>query len=48
MDQKTGVRSLYDEFFLSYGAEIRLFRLEWLSNSTYRPTYAPSCFLEPS
>jgi hypothetical protein len=42
MDQKTGIRSLYDEFFQGYGAEISLFCLELLSNSTYKPTYALS------
>jgi hypothetical protein len=39
MEQKTGVRSLYAEFFRGYGAEIRLFRPDFRSNWTYKPTY---------
>src|SRR5208337_3809002 len=42
MEQKTGIGSLYDEFLRGYGAEISLFVLEFLSNSTYKPTYPPS------
>jgi hypothetical protein len=42
MDQKTGIRSLYDEFFRAYGAEIRLFCPEFRPNSTYKPAYRPS------
>ena len=33
MEQKTGIRSLYDEFYRGYGVEIRLFCLKFLSNS---------------
>ena len=40
MDQKTGIRSLYDEFFRGYGAEIRLFCPDFRPNSTYKPTSA--------
>ena len=36
MDQETGIRSLYDEFFQGYGAEIRLFRTDFRPNSTYK------------
>src|SRR5208337_5130432 len=42
MEQKTGIGSLYDEFLRGYRAEISLFVLEFLSNSTYKPTYPPS------
>ena len=38
MEQKTGIRSLYDEFFRSYGAEISPFGPESRSNWTYKPT----------
>ncbi len=38
MDQKTGIGSLYDEFFRGYGAEIRLFCPESRPNSTYKLT----------
>jgi hypothetical protein len=38
MDQETGIRSLYDEFFQGYGDEIRLFCPEFRPNSTYKPT----------
>ena len=38
MEQKTGIGSFYDEFLRGYGAEISLFVLEFLSNSTYKPT----------
>jgi len=39
---RKSVGSLYDEFLRGYGAEISLFVLEFLSNSTYKPTYPPS------
>jgi len=35
MEQKSGLRSLYDEFFRDYGADFSLICLELLSNSTY-------------
>jgi hypothetical protein len=38
MEQKTGIRSLYDECFQVYEAEIRLYCPEFRSNSTYKPT----------
>ncbi len=38
MEQKTGIRSLYDEFFRVYGAELRLFCPDFCPNSTYKPT----------
>jgi hypothetical protein len=38
MDQKTGIRSLYAEFFPGYGAEIRLSRPDFRPNSTYKRT----------
>ena len=37
MDQETGIRSLYAEFFRGYGAEIRLFCPDFRPNSTYKP-----------
>src|SRR5262249_11685742 len=39
MEQKTGVSSLYAEFFQGYGAEIGLFCPEFCPNSTHKPTY---------
>jgi hypothetical protein len=42
MDQKTGIGSLYDEFFWAYGAEIRPFCPEFRPNSTYKWTYTPT------
>jgi hypothetical protein len=42
MEQETGVRSLCDEFFRGYGAEIGLFCPDFRPNSTYKPTYTPS------
>ena len=39
MDQKTGIGSLYDEFFRGYGAEIRLFCPDFRPNSTYKPIF---------
>ena len=39
MEQKTGIRSLYDEFFRGYGAEMRLICPDVRPNSTYKPTY---------
>jgi len=42
MDQETGIRSLYDEFFRGYGAEIRLFCSASRPNSTYKQSYALS------
>jgi hypothetical protein len=42
MEQQTGIRSLYDEFFRGYGAEIRLSSPEFRPNSTYKRTYSPS------
>ena len=39
MEQKTGIRSLYDEFFQGYKAEIRLFCPASRPNSTYKPAY---------
>jgi hypothetical protein len=38
MEQETGIRSLYDEFFRDYGAEISLFFPASRSNSTYKPS----------
>ena len=38
MEQKTGVRSLYAEFFRGYGAEIRPFSFEFRPNWTYKWT----------
>ena len=38
MEQKTGVSSLYAEFFPDYGADIRLFYPAFRPNSTYKPT----------
>ncbi len=51
MEQKTGIRSLYDEFFRGYGAEIRPFAPNFCSNSTYKRDSAPtfrarSCFTD--
>jgi len=40
MEQKTGIESLYDEFFRGYGAEIRLSRPNFRPNSTYKRAYA--------
>jgi hypothetical protein len=42
MEQKTGVRSLYDEFFRGYGAGIGPSCLGYRPNSTYNPTSTPS------
>ena len=42
MDQKTGIRSLYDEFFRGYGAEIRLFCPDFRPNSTYKQSSTTS------
>ena len=42
MEQKTGIRSLYDEFFRGYGAEIRLVCPDFRPNSTYKRTSTPS------
>jgi hypothetical protein len=36
MEQKSGIRSLYDEFFRGYGAEIGLPCPEFRQNSTYK------------
>jgi hypothetical protein len=36
MEQKTGIRSLYDEFFRGYGAGIGLFCPEFGPNSAYK------------
>ena len=38
MGQKTGMRSLYYEFFRGYGAEIQLFWPDFSLNSAYKPT----------
>ena len=38
MEQETGIKSLYDEFFWGYGAEIRLFCPEFRPNLTYKRT----------
>jgi hypothetical protein len=38
MEQKTGIKSLYDEFFRGYGAEIRLLCPDFRPNSRYKPT----------
>ena len=38
MEQKTGIRSLYDELFQGYGAEIRLFCPDVRPHSTYKHT----------
>ena len=35
MEQETGIRSLYDQFFRGYGVEISLFSLALLSNWTH-------------
>jgi hypothetical protein len=40
MDQKTGIRSLYDEFLSGYWAEPGALYVEFLWNSTYKPAYA--------
>jgi hypothetical protein len=42
MDQKTGIRSLYDDFFRCYGAKIRLSWPAFRPNSTHKPTCTPS------
>jgi hypothetical protein len=42
MEQKTGVGSLYAEFFRGYGAEIRPFSFDFRPNSTYKWNYTPS------
>jgi hypothetical protein len=39
MEQKIGIRLLYDEFFRAYGAEIGLYCPEIRPNSRYKPTY---------
>jgi hypothetical protein len=39
MEQKTGISSLYDEFFQSYEAEIRLSCSVLRPNSTYKQSY---------
>jgi hypothetical protein len=36
MDQETGIRPLYDEFFQGYEAVIRLFCPDFSSNATYK------------
>jgi hypothetical protein len=38
MEQKTGIRSLYDEFFRGYRAEIGLYCPDFRPNSTYKST----------
>jgi hypothetical protein len=38
MDQKTGIGSLYAEFFRGYGAESGLFFPDFRRNWTYKPT----------
>jgi hypothetical protein len=43
MDQKTGIRSLYDEFLRDYGAEIRLLGPNFRPNSTYKPSSTNGC-----
>ena len=43
MEQKTGIRSLYDEFFRGYGAEIRLFCPDFRPNSTYKQILYARC-----
>jgi hypothetical protein len=42
MDQKTGIRSLFAEFFRGYGAEIRLICPRFRPNSTYKQNSAPT------
>ncbi len=41
MEQNPGIRTLYDEFFQGYGAEITLIGPDFRPNSTYKPTYRP-------
>ena len=41
MEQKTGIRSLYDEFLLGYRAETAALYAEFLWNWTYKRTYRP-------
>src|SRR5262245_7674553 len=41
MDQKTGIGSLYYEFFRGYEAENSLTCHDFRSNSTYKPAYTP-------
>jgi hypothetical protein len=36
MEQKTGIKSLYDEIFQGYGAENRLICPDFDPNSTYK------------
>jgi hypothetical protein len=43
MDQKTGIRSLCDEFFRGYRAEIRLPCPEFRPNSTHKRTLCTQC-----
>ena len=39
MEQETGIRSLYDEFFRGDGAEIRLSCPDFRPNWTYKSSY---------
>lgn len=45
MEQGTGIRPLYDEFFRGYGAEIGLSRRDFRPNSTYKQTSTPTQFI---
>jgi hypothetical protein len=42
MEQKTGIGSLYAEFFRVCWTEIRLLCLDFCPNSTYKRTYQKS------
>ena len=42
MDQETGIRPLYAEFFWGYGIEIDQFRPEFTSNWTHKGAYTIS------
>jgi hypothetical protein len=44
LDEKTGIGSIYDDFFRGHGPEIRLVCPEFRPNSTYKPTYTRSSF----
>jgi hypothetical protein len=41
MDQETGIGSLYDEIFRSYGAGIRPFCPDFRLDSTHKQSYPP-------
>jgi len=44
MEQKTGIRGLYDEFFRGYGAESSLFSAKSLLYLTYKQLPTPRFF----